>query len=108
MGRLIIIYSEYIIIIITSFTEIYIFYLYTRAGCFCLGSLFRVANCTAERKQNEGNKQGRTCLAEAVPSCWPSTKAECFLIAGYFGPINQRRTCRNGAVMVWKAERGKE
>lgn len=43
----------------------YIYYIYDVTGCFCLGSLFRLANCTAERKQNEARKQGRTRLAEA-------------------------------------------
>jgi len=86
----------------------YIYYIYDVTGCFFLGSLLRLANCTAERKQNEARNPGRTWLAEAVPSCWPSTEAGGFLFAGYFGPINPRKTGRNGAVMAQKAERWKE
>ena len=86
----------------------YIYYIYDVTGCFFLGSLFRLANCTAERKQNEARNPGRTWLAEAVPSCCPSTEAAGFLVAGYFGPINPRRTRRNGAVMARTAEHGKE
>ena len=73
----------------------YIIIPYDVTGCFLIGIVLRMANCTAERKQNEARKQGRTRLAEAIPSCWTYAGAGGFLIAVQLRTVNAPQSGRN-------------